>query len=80
MKLASYDDLPMSMAFASVSADIETELVDIGAGMTDEDYADGVKGKVVLTTSNPSIVYERAVIKEGAAGIVFMVSTDFLTI
>lgn len=70
MKLASYDDLPMSMAFASVSADIETELVDIGAGMTDEDYSDGVKGKVVLTTSNPSIVYERAVIKEGAAGIV----------
>jgi hypothetical protein len=27
MRLASYGDLPMSMAFASVSADIEAELV-----------------------------------------------------
>ena len=70
MRLASYDDLPMSMAFASVSADIEAELVDIGAGMTDDNYAAGVKGKIVMTTSRPSDVYERAVLKEGAAGIV----------
>ncbi|TFG42255.1 MAG: DUF4910 domain-containing protein, partial [Bacteroidia bacterium] len=70
MKLASYNDLTMSLAFASLSTDLEADLADIGAGMTDKDYANGVKGKVVLTTSNPSIVYERAVKKEGAAGII----------
>ena len=70
MRLASYDDLPMSLVFASLSADIETELVDIGTGMSDEDYGAGVKGKIVLTSSRPYNVFERAVIKEGAAGII----------
>jgi hypothetical protein len=70
MKLTSYDDLPMSLVFASVSSDIEAELVDIGPGTDDSNYAMGVKDKIVLTTSRPSIVYERAVTREGAAGIV----------
>lgn len=70
MKLASYDELPMSLAVASTSADVEAELVDIGAGTEDADYAAGVKGKIVLTAGNPLEVYERAVTKEGAAGIV----------
>ncbi len=70
VKLASYDDLPMSLAVASTSADVEAELVDIGAGTADGDYAEGVKGKIVLTTGNPLVVYERAVTREGAAGIV----------
>jgi hypothetical protein len=70
MKLTSYDDLPMSLVFASVSSDVEAELVDIGRGTDDNDYAAGVRGKIVLTTSRPSDVYERAVTREGAAGIV----------
>jgi hypothetical protein len=70
MKLAAYDEVPMSLATASTSADVEAELVDIGAGTADADYAAGVKGKIVLTTGHPLAVYERAVTKEGAAGIV----------
>jgi Peptidase family M28 len=70
MKLASYDEVPMSLAVASTSADVEAELVDIGAGTADSDYAAGVKGKIVLTTAHPMAIYERAVTKEGAAGIV----------
>lgn len=70
MKLTSYDDLPMSLVFASVSSDIEAELVDIGPGTDDNDYAAGVRGKIVLTTSRPSTIYEHAVTREGAAGIV----------
>jgi hypothetical protein len=70
MKLASYDDLPMSLARASTSADVEAELVDIGAGTSDADYAAGIKGKIVLTSGNPLEVFKRAVTKEGAAGIV----------
>jgi len=70
MKLTSYDELPMSLATASTSADVEAELVDIGAGTADSDYAAGVKGKIVFTASNALAVFDRAVIKEGAAGIV----------
>jgi len=70
MQLASYDDLPMSLAEGSTSADIEAEIVDIGAGTADRDYAGGVKGKIVLTTGRPAAIYERAVLKEGAAGMV----------
>jgi len=70
MRLASCEELPMSLAFLSTSADVEAELVDIGAGTADGDYAAGVKGKIVLTTGRPLVVYERAVTKEGAAGIV----------
>jgi hypothetical protein len=70
MNLASYDEVPMSLAKFSTSADVEAELADIGAGTADADYTAGVKGKVVLTTSRPLDVYERAVTREGAAGIV----------
>jgi Zn-dependent M28 family amino/carboxypeptidase len=70
MKLASYEEVPMSLATASTSADVEAELVDIGAGTADGDYAAGVKGKIVLTTGNSLAVYARAVSKEGAVGIV----------
>jgi hypothetical protein len=70
MKITSYDELPMSLAEGSTSADVEAELVDIGAGTGDSDYAAGVKGKIVLTSSRPFDVYPRAVTREGAAGIV----------
>jgi hypothetical protein len=70
MKLASYAELPMSLARASTSADVEAELVDIGAGSADADYATDIKGKIVLTSGNPLAVFGRAVTKEGAAGIV----------
>lgn len=70
MKLASYDEVPLSLAAFSASADVEAEPVDIGAGTADADYSVGVKGKIVLTTASPLVVYERAVTKEGAAGIV----------
>jgi hypothetical protein len=70
VKLASYDEAPMSLARASTSVDVEAELVDIGAGISDTDYAADVKGKIVLTTGNPLAIFDRAVIKEGALGIV----------
>ncbi len=70
MKITTYDDLPMSLAEGSTSADVEAELVDIGAGIADADYAAGVKGKIVLTNSHPAYIYDRAVTREGAAGII----------
>lgn len=70
MKLASYDELPLSLAMDSTSADVEADLVDIGAGTADKDYAGGVKGRIVLTTGDERMIYDRAVTKEGAAGII----------
>jgi len=70
MKITSYADQPLSLARASTSADVEAELVDIGAGSADADYAADIKGKIVLTSGNPLVVFGRAVTKGGAAGIV----------
>ena len=70
MKIASHEEQPMSLAEGSTSAEVEAELVDIGVGTADADYAAGVKGKIVLTSGRPLAVYERAVTKEGAAGII----------
>jgi hypothetical protein len=70
MKLTSYDELPLSLATFSMSADVEADLVDIGAGTADKDYTAGVRGKIVLTTGDVRAVFDRAVTKEGAAGII----------
>ncbi len=70
MKLTSYAELPMSLASFSASADVEAELVDIGAGTADTDYTVGAKGKIVLTSGDPGVVFGRAVTKEGALGII----------
>jgi len=70
MKITSYADQPLSLARASTSADVEAELVDIGAGTADADYAADIKGKIVFTSGNPLAVFGRAVTKGGAAGIV----------
>jgi hypothetical protein len=70
MKLTTYAELPMSLAIWSTTADVEAELVDIGAGTADADYPADINGKIVLTSSHPSEIFERAVTKRGAAGIV----------
>jgi Peptidase family M28 len=70
MKIASYAEMPLSLVEGSTTADIEAELVDVGAGTSDKDYAAGVKGKIVLTTSKVQTVFGRAVGKEGAAGVI----------
>lgn len=70
MKLTSYAELPLSLVEGSTTSDVEAELVDIGAGTSEKDYAVGVKGKIVLTTSKIQNVFARAVDKEGAVGVI----------
>lgn len=69
-KITSFAELPNSLCRGSVNADVEAELVDIGSGMHEEDYKTSVKGKIVLTSSDPAAIVERAVHEKGAAGIV----------
>ena len=70
-KIASYAAEPVVLAEDSESADVTAELVDVGAGTSEPDYAgQDVKGKIVLVSASPGAVQELAVGKFGAAGIV----------
>ena len=70
-RLGDWESVPLSLAQDSLSADVTTTLVDIGAGTSEADYAGkDIRGKLVLTSSQPGAVVDRAVGRMGAAGIV----------
>lgn len=73
-RLHRYGDwaaMPLSVAQDSVSGAATADLVDIGAGTSEADYAGkDVAGKLVLTSSQPGSVADLAVGRFGAAGIV----------
>ena len=70
-RLASWDAVPLSLAQDSESGDVEADLVDVGAGTTAADYAGReVRGRLVLTSSQPEAVVPLAIERFGAAGIV----------
>ena len=70
-RVASWAHEPITLAQDSVSGSATAQLVDIGAGTSEADY-DGknVRGKLVLTSSQPEAMAALAVTKYGAAGIV----------
>ncbi len=71
-RIASFAEAAVSIADYSRSGTWEGELVDVGAGSADSDYAGlDVKGKIVLTTGNPATVMSQAVWKRGALGVVY---------
>ena len=70
LKLTSYDEMPLSLARNSASADVEAELVDVGEGTSDRDYAVDVKGKIVLASGSPYAVLSRAMTQKGALGVI----------
>jgi aminopeptidase YwaD len=70
-KVASYEAEPAVLAEDSESADVTAELVDVGAGTKESDYAGkDAKGKLVLVSAQPGAVQDLAVGKLGAAGII----------
>lgn len=70
-RYASWDAAPITLAQDSESGEVTTDLVDVGAGTSDSDYAGKeVRGKLVLTSQQPGAIAELAVGKYGAAGIV----------
>ena len=70
-KLGDWDSVPLSLAQDSLSADVSAALVDIGAGTDANDFqGKDIKGKLVLTSSQPGAVVERAVGELGAVGII----------
>jgi hypothetical protein len=70
-KIASFAAQPVALAEDSESADVTAELIDVGDGTQEGDYASkDVKGKIVLAAAQPGAVQDMAVGKFGAAGIV----------
>jgi aminopeptidase YwaD len=69
--VTSWAKQPMSLAQDSESGDVTAELVDVGAGTSDSNYVGkDVRGKLILTSSQPGAVVPLGVAKLGAAGIV----------
>ncbi len=70
-RIASWAEQPISLAQDSVSGRAEAELVDIGAGTSEADYANReIRGRLVLTSSQPEAVAALAIGRFGAAGII----------
>ncbi len=70
-RLGDWSSVPLSLAQDSLSGNVTATLVDIGAGTSDADYTGkDIRGKLVLTSSQPGSVVERAVGELGAAGII----------
>lgn len=70
-RLASWDAAPITLAQDSESGEATAELVDVGSGAREADYAGkDVRAKLVLISGQPGAAAELAVGKFGAAGIV----------
>ncbi|HEX2643793.1 MAG TPA: M28 family peptidase, partial [Thermoanaerobaculia bacterium] len=74
-RIASLEARPVVLAQDSAGGEVSAELVDVGAGTAESDYLSeksgkDVRGRLVLTSSQPSAVLPLAVKRFGAAGIV----------
>jgi len=71
-RLADFLQAHVHLADNSRSADVRAELIDVGAGLQESDYAGkDVRGKIVLAYGSLDRVMEEAVWKRGALGIVY---------
>ncbi len=69
-RLASWEAMPVSLAQDSESGEALAELIDVGNGTSESDYANkNVRGKLVLVAAQPGAVATLAVKKYGAVGI-----------
>lgn len=67
-KIASLTMIPAALASGSMSADVEAEVVYVGAGRDPDYEGRDLTGKIVLGNSSVSNVFSRAVNQYGAAG------------
>ncbi len=70
--ICDYSENPISLVPGSSSLEGRFPLVSVGAGTKDEDYyGKDVRGKAVLATGHPSVVYPLAIEKYEAACVLF---------
>jgi len=71
VRIASWEAMPVSLAEDSESGDVTADLMDVGDGTRESDYAGkDVRGKLVLVGAQPGAVQHLAIGVHGAAGIV----------
>jgi len=71
LRLASWDGMPITLAQDSESGEVTTELIDVGSGTSEREYAGkDIRGKLVLVSAQPEAVSRLAVERFGAAGII----------
>ncbi|HEX7706440.1 MAG TPA: M28 family peptidase [Thermoanaerobaculia bacterium] len=71
IRLADWSSEPLTLAQDSISGEAAGLLVDVGAGTGASDYeGKEIKGRFVLTSSQPQAVVPLAVARHGAAGII----------
>lgn len=69
--VASIAEMPVALAEDSESAELTAELVDVGNGDSEADYAGkDVKGKIVLVARQPEAAQDLAIGRFGAVGMV----------
>jgi aminopeptidase YwaD len=70
-RVCRYSDVPMCVSTYSKGGDWSGELVDVGGGTSDADYASkDVRGKVALAYGYAGAVVREAALKHGAVGVV----------
>jgi hypothetical protein len=70
--LADIEQTPIRLADNSRMADVQAELVDVGAGLAESDYAGkDVAGRIVLAHGNAGQVMAEAVWKRQALGVIY---------
>ncbi|MBI2223178.1 MAG: DUF4910 domain-containing protein [Acidobacteria bacterium] len=70
LKLADFKEISTHLATWSTPADVEAELVDVGAGRASDFEGKDVRGKIAFTSSPPADIQAEAVGRRGAIGIV----------
>ncbi len=69
--ICDYSENPICLVPGSSSLKGRFPLVSVGTGTKESDYSKDVKGKAVLATGHPAIVYPLAIKKHGAACVLF---------
>ena len=70
-RLCRYSDVPMCVSTYSKGSDWTGELVEVGAGTSDADYANkDLQGKVALAYGYAGTVVRQAALRHGAIGVV----------
>jgi aminopeptidase YwaD len=70
IRIASWDAMPMRLAQDSESGSVTARLSDVGSGTSASDYeGKDVRGRIVLTSSQPGAIADLAIGEYGAAGI-----------
>lgn len=76
-RIADWASMPITLAEDSESGAVTADLVDIGAGTAESDYAGkSIAGKLVLTSSSPAAVVNLAIVKYKAAGLISSVQNQ----